>query len=436
MIDAMRMKLRLLASAVLLLLAACAAPPPSASPTLAASAAPITLTVWHTQTGAALAQLTALADDFHKVYPTLTIRLEQKGNASDLLRQGLAGIALNQVPDAVLAEPRTLAEFARKDALAPFDPFLDDSQVGLDAGERADFLGGALAAGKFPDLKNQTWFMLVDARAVVLFYNSDQLQMAKADAPPRTWDQFANAARVTTNGNQHGWAMTPNALALGAQVWSRGGNLVNDAQTQSQVSDDAGTRALQMIAALSRGDAAYLTDAAHARDDFAQGQAALWLGTTDDLTSVSDAIARTGNPFRWGVTNVPQADPAHPVAAIYGTGIALFKTSNERARAAWLFVRWLTLTGQTARWARATATMPLRVSALPFLANNPPAQWQYVRDGFGDTLPVVRALPNVKDGALFDATLNDLWISVANGTDPNTALKSATTRINRIVQTP
>lgn len=422
-------------SVALLLLSACAgSPPSSASPVAPTDLAPVTLTFWHTQTGAAATLLDALADDFHKVYPSITVRGEAKKDEGDLLRQGIAALAMNQLPDFVMADDRTIGEFARENALVALDPLLNDPTLGLSENDRADFFPGLLDSGRFPDLKNQLFAFPFDEHAVVFYYNLDLLKGAKLD-PPRTWDQFGAAARATTKGNAHGWVMAPTASIFYAFLVSRGSSALNDTQSQVQFNDDAGTKTLQLIAALSKGGSAYLVDSTDtARADFAQSKAALLFDTTDDLAAVSNALTRAGSSFQWGVTSVPQDDPTHPLTTVDGASIAIFSSSRDRARAAWLFARWLAEPAQTARWSRATLGIPLRTSALPLLASNTPDPlFQRLRAGFGDTLPSGRALPAVKDAAQIDAAMVEMWIAVANGTDPATALSSAAARVTRVL---
>ena len=424
-------------------LAACAnVPPPTNERPLAPTTNnPIALTLWHAQPDASAALLDALANDFHKAYPTLTVRVEPKANEGDILRQGLAAIALNQAPDAVIADNRTLAEFARRGALANLDALLGDAAQGLRDEERADFFPGLLDAGRFPELKNQIFAFPFDQSAVVLYYNADLLKASKADVP-RTWEQFSSAARATTRGSTRGWAMSPNALVFYAFLFSRGGNVLNDAQTQAQFGDDAGLKSLQLIVALTKGGAAYLADSAEsARADFAQGKTALLFSTTDDLTAIADAARRANANMQWGVVNIPQNDATRPCTAMAGADIAIFKpvlsgangTNEERVRAAWLFTRWLTEPEQSARWSRATLGVPVRLSAQTLLALNAPPAVLRLRDGFGDALPTGRAAPTVKDAALIDAAIVEMWTSVANGADPNPVLKNAAARVNRIL---
>jgi ABC-type glycerol-3-phosphate transport system substrate-binding protein len=394
---------------------------------------PIVLTLWHAQPAAHAALLNALANDFHKAYPTLTVRVEPKANEGDILRQGLAAIALNQAPDVVIADNRTLAEFARRGALVNLDALLNDAAQGLRDEERADFFPGFLDGGRFPELKNQTFAFPFDQSAVVLYYNADLLKASKVDVP-RAWEQFSNVARATTRGTTRGWAMAPNAAVFYAFLFSRGGNILNDAQTQAQFGDDAGLKSLQLIVALAKGGAAYLADSAEsARADFAQGKTGLLFGATDDLTVIADAAARANANMQWGVVNVPQGDATRPFTAMAGENIAIFKTNEERVRAAWLFTHWLTAPEQSTRWSRATLCVPVRLSAQTLLAPNAPPLFLRLRDGFGDALPTGRVAPTVKDAALIDATIVEMWTSVANGVDPGAALKNAAARVNRIL---
>src|SRR5512147_334662 len=100
----------------LIFLSSCANVPTPSTRIPALSSSPMTLTLWHTQTGIAATTLTAMVGDFQKTYPNTTIRIEPKANEGDLLREGLARIALNDMPDLVIADPRTLAEFAQRNA--------------------------------------------------------------------------------------------------------------------------------------------------------------------------------------------------------------------------------------------------------------------------------------------------------------------------------
>ncbi len=419
----------------ILLLPACGtAPQPTTEPPVQANAAPIAINVWHAQSGAARKSFDALVADFRKAYPSISITSDIKSSESDLLKFGFAAMATNQLPDLLIAGPRTIAEFSRRGVLQPFDPFLTQDKTGFSDEERADFFPGLLDSGRFPDQKNQLYAFPFDQRAVILYYNSDLLRAAKIQALPKNWDEFSAAARATTRGETRGWVMSPTASVYCAILLSRGGNVLNDSQTQVQLNDDAGLKTIQMIAALSRGGAAYVVENPDkARDEFVQGRATFWFGSTNDLFPISDAMARSSNNSQWGVALPPQNDLAHPVTLIYGSSIAMFRSTEERARAVWLFARWLAAPEQTARWSRATLAIPLRTSALALVAQDAAANPALLRlrDGFGDTIPLGRPMLSVNNAAQIDAAIVEMWTAVGNGTDPTSALSRAVTRVNR-----
>ncbi len=426
---------------VISFLAACdMAPSPTAEAPVPSDTAPVAITIWHAQNGNARKLFDAFVADFQKAYPWITVTSDAKNGESDLLKFGFAAMATNQLPDLVIASPRTIAEFARRGALQPFDPFLTQEKTKLSEDERADFFPGLLDSGRFPDQKNQFYAFPFDQRAVVLYYNADLLKAAKIQAPPKNWDEFSAAARATTRGETRGWAMSPTASVYCAMLVSRGSNVLNENQTQVQLNDDAGLKTIQMIAALSRGGAAYIMDSPErGRDDFVQGRTALWFGSTDDLGMISDAMARANRNFQWGVALPPQNDSAHPVTAIAGSSLAMFHSTDERASAAWLFTRWLAAPEQTARWSRTTLAIPLRASAIVLMSQDAAANpaLSRLRDGFGDMIPSGRSLPTVSNAAQIDAAIVEMWTAVGNGMDPNTALNRAVARTNRILgQTP
>ena len=424
------MSQRIFALAIIFL-SACAAFPSDVLPANSPNNA-ITLTLWHTQSGAAARLLDTFIADFRRANPSIRVVLEPKPNEGDLIRQGLAAIALNQLPDLIIASNRTLAEFARRDALVNLEPLMYEPKLGLPQNEREDFVPGIFDAGRFADAKNQLSALPFDTQTIVLYYNADILQAAKNIAPPRTWEQFESAVRAATKDNVRGWAMTPNAAALCAIVLSRGGATLNETQTQAQLNDAAWLKSTQLIATLTRSGAAYLVDAEIARNDFAQGKTAFWIGATDDLQSISDAAERANRGTAWRVTNLPQIDSARPMSAMLGEQIAVFKSTDERARAAWVLMRWLVAAEQNVRWARVTFALPARVSVPALLADNPSPQLARMREGM-NPLPIPRTLPNVKDALSVDAAMVDVWTSVIDGADPATVLKNANARINRVL---
>lgn len=401
--------------------------PVTVGPRAAATPA-VAITLWHAQTGAARPLLESMLADFGKAYPWITLRSEAKSSDGDLLRQGIAAIALNQPPDLVIATPRTIAELGRRAGLVDTSPLLDDPSLGAKPGEREDFLPGLLDAGRMLEFQDQLVAFPFDERAVVLYVNLDQLSAAKIGGPPRTWEELDQAARSVTHGQVRGWVTTSDAITFCAALFSRGGDLLDETQTLVRFDREPGIESLQLLARLSSEGAAYLVDSpTRARSDFVRERAALWFGNTGDLDAVSDA------KFRWAAVNVPQKDPSHPAIIMTGARVALFRTTDNRVRAAWLLTRWLTAPEQTAHWARTTLAVPVRLSAQTVLSGLGTTELTaYLRDGFNPA-PVVHPLLSIKDAAKIDQAIAEMWAAVANGTDPGEAMNRAATRASRML---
>ncbi len=399
-----------------------AAPRGAATPNVA-------ITVWHAQTGAARSVLEAMIADFGKAHPWIAIRSEAKASDGDLLRQGLAAIALNQAPDLVIAGPRTIAELARRGAPVDLNPFADDPANGLKPGERADMLPGSLQAVRLPEFPDQLIAFPFDERPMVLYVNLDLLSAGKVSRPPRTWEEFSEAARSATHEDVRGWVTSADAMLFYALLLGRGGSILDEGQALVQFNRDSGMETLQMLASLSQGDAAYLVDSpAAAQSDFVRGMAALWIGTTSDLPAVSAA------KFRWTMVNVPQTDTEHPVTAMGGSKIALFHTVEDRTRAAWLLTRWLTLPEQAARWSQTTLAVPVRLSAMKLLAGSGGSDLEMrLRLSLEGNIPAERPLPMVKDAASIDQAVSEMWAAVVGESDPAAAMAQAVNRANRVL---
>ncbi|MCL4396279.1 MAG: extracellular solute-binding protein, partial [Chloroflexi bacterium] len=130
----------LLAACSVVLLSACGGAPALSAPVPSTELSRVTITFWHAETGPAASLLDSLTSEFHDQYPAIKVTGEAKKDEGDLLRQGIAGMAMNELPDLAIASKRTIGEFARKGAVVPLDAFFDDPSIGLSAADRGDFV--------------------------------------------------------------------------------------------------------------------------------------------------------------------------------------------------------------------------------------------------------------------------------------------------------
>jgi ABC-type glycerol-3-phosphate transport system substrate-binding protein len=184
--------------------------------------------------------------------------------------------------------------------------------------------------------------------------------------------------------------MYADADTFSAMMVSQGSALLDDPEKRVLFAERGGVSAMSLISQLSKSGAAHMLSSRDAAvDEFAQAHAGFLFGWMSELSALRGAQKRAGTDFAIGIANVPQSDPSSPYMLIRGRDLVLLKTDKERERRAWFFVRWLTAPQQSARWARAADAIPLRASALNFLAadllNNP--RFRQIQSAAGGTVP-------------------------------------------------
>ncbi|HLH73448.1 MAG TPA: extracellular solute-binding protein, partial [Chloroflexota bacterium] len=93
---------------------------------------------------------------------------------------------------------------------------------------------------------------------------------------------------------------------------------------------------------------------------FASGQVAYVFASSSGLPFYQDAVAK-GGKFKWDISLLPYSEK--PGVNLYGASISVYKTTPEKELAAWLVIKFLGETPQTAKWAINTGYLPVRQSA-------------------------------------------------------------------------
>ncbi len=426
-------------SGILLLFAACGPNTPTvepATPQADANAKGKVLTLWHTFGDKRADTLKQLAQQFHNVYPDLTVNTVYVGSRDDLTRQMTAAIALGSAPDLVLADRRQIAEFAAQGGLLPLDSFLDDAELGFTKQERTDFLNGALSLGKFPELGSRTYGFPFYQEAFVLYYNADLMKGLNVNRAPQTWEQFGEFAGNVPQP-QYGWAMRADAATFEAMLVSQGSALLTDAETRALFNERAGLKSLKLVADLSEGDIARLaTSDDNARREFGTGSAAFYLGWMSELPALQFAEKNARQNFAIGVGILPQLDPAAPWLLTRGDLFGIARVPAERARDAWFFIRWITAPTQSARWVRETDALPLALSTLNFVSSDRSSSifYKQIFQDFKSAPPRLAPQPAPLHIDTVEEMVSGLWLqAVQPKPDLPALLDAMAARVNQIL---
>ncbi len=409
--------------------AAASLPAPAATVSAPLPSEPIAIVLWHAWRGDPFEKLlTETAGRFSASHPGITVEPVCVGNEEDVPEKAIAAVQAGDPPDLVVAGAHDIVAFVEAGAIAPLGPYVDDPEIGLTKEDRADIFAGCWESGIFPEFGGQVFSFPFSKGALGMYYNKTFLDRTGIGQVPATWADLEAACKTLSRSDIPGLAWSTSASTFDGFLYSRGARQLSEDQTRAVFNGPEGVEALDFLTRLGDAGAALrvVSDEA-ARAMFAQGRVAFAFGSTADMARYAAAIADAGASFAWGCTSIPQADANAPQTVLYGADICVFQTTEARQRAAWQFIRWLSGTEETANWACASGSMPLRASAVQELAisgyldENP-----IVKEAYDTVIPYARPEPNVRGEQEIRRIIEDAWAAALTGAQtPKQALDEA-----------
>src|ERR1035437_3547756 len=189
---------------------------------------PVTLTFWHTQSGANKDLLQSIIDDFHKANPNITITPEYVDTYTNVYKKAMAAIAGGGLPDMAVGYESMVADYMDANAVVSLDDYVKSTKYGLTKAETDDFVPAFWEANKYPQFKNQMLSFPFTKSMLAMYYNADMLKAAGIAKPPETWDDFQAACDALQKNNIKCLAISVDASTIDGWIFSRGGTLLSD----------------------------------------------------------------------------------------------------------------------------------------------------------------------------------------------------------------
>ena len=437
------MKAAILATLVLLT-AACteSAPGPPRQSTEAdiALSGPVNVTLWHALSGPQQLALDAMVRKFNDTNGKgITVTALYQGNYTQLYGKTLAAIQGGTLPDLGHAYDSHVADYAKTGVVVDLGPYRDSPKNGLTKQSQDDIYRGYYEANTFPQFGNKLLSWPFTKSLAVMYVNEDVLKEIGRPVPT-TWDDFEATAKAATKKDssgktiRYGFGFNADAAYFDAQVLARGGGLMAADNKTVAWNGREGLAVLQMHERMSKDGSAYSPKGTDWQTDLATGKLALYFSSTSSLPFVKDLTDRSG--AKWSIANLPQADPAKARTAQFGANVAIFKSTTDRQLAAWLFIRWLSDTDQSAQLAATTYFMPVRATAADTQVLKD--YWLRVPQGRQsfDLIKVSYPEPNVRgQQEIRDAVIFNMITDVIGGkSTPDLAITAAATKANQIIK--
>jgi len=277
----------------------------------------------------------------------------------------LRGALVQDLPDVMYIDNPDVMYLAQAGALRDLTPWIEEW------GQWEDFFVGSRYA---TTMNGRVYAVQYGTNNLALFYNKDYFELAGIKTPPQTWDELVETCRILAA------KLPPGVYPFGvsaidsdegawqflAFLWSNGGSLL-------ELDQPPAIEALRLWVDLVKNgfmpkDVVMWTQTMDLMEQFAAGRIAMMI---NGCWILPDLKARKIN---YGISYVPVPKAGlKPIVAIGGETFAISPFSPEdKARAAWEFIKFLTDAKNMARLCAALGYVPVRYSAVPLtLALNP-----------------------------------------------------------------
>lgn len=309
--------------------------------------------------GALTRVIEELVEEFNITHPEIKVEAVYAGNYSQCLQKTQSAWKAGNPPEvAILAAVHSLT-LARTGTIEPLDKFVEESD-----GEKfwSDFFP---AFREDVTLEGKIWSLPSQRSVQVFYYNADLFKKAglDPDKAPVTWDELVSYAQKLTvregeTVSQWGLLFPMDTWILESFAAQSGGRFCSEAGTEVYFTSRPVVEALEFWVNLVENKlAAPHMGYGDSSAAFVAETSAMMYSSTGGMGFVEKSAK-----FDYRVATLPKNKVA---ATTLGGGnlFVLQGLSLERQRAAWEFIKWITLPENTAKWSIASGYIPVRESA-------------------------------------------------------------------------
>jgi ABC-type glycerol-3-phosphate transport system substrate-binding protein len=292
--------------------------------------------------------LQRFADEFNAKNPQYYVIVTLQGSTADIGKKVNAAITAGAVPDIATGNPGDLFDWNTSGALIALDDYIKDSKDGFSAAQLAE-MSMKLANGQelfFDQIGDRTIGISPGRSMNVVYYNIDMLKAAGFNDPPATWDDFDKICAAITKGDNYCVATnSPSVDTSGFASWvfSRGGTYASPDEKKATFDDAAGVDSLKWLKnAVDKGWAKTPSTTTRGdQTDFGNGKLAFSFGSTAGMPFYQDIVGALKQPFQWSIAPFPAGPKGKQIVDFFGPSMGMFKTTPEKQRGAWLFIKYL-----------------------------------------------------------------------------------------------
>lgn len=367
----------------------------------------VQITYLHPWSGETGRVMDMLVDEFNQLNEWgINVVIREPGSTG-LAIQDLRASESGVVNVAALPIYELLYQDQNQSAVVDLNPYAASAKVGFSKDERADFQpvfwNENLIEGKLFGIPAQE-------SAAVLFYNSTWAKELGFTSPPKTSEAFrlqTCAANTLLrkdadylNDGLGGWIVSSDASTLLSWLNTFGAvDLMVPVQKWNTPKVKTGFTYLFNLQASA---CAWSGRTPEPYDYFANRQALVYSGSTQDILPQTAAFARSGIEDEWQVMTYPGGDSALLTS---GLTFGVLKSDAQKELASWMFVRWMSQPANQARLLQTAGSLPLGTKVLEYMTTFEDSypQWKTALS----LLPQARSMPVQADDGIVHMVLED-----------------------------
>ena len=158
----------------------------------------VELEFWHTKTGSQEELLNEIVASFNDTneWGIQVVPTSIEGSYDQIFKETVAGLAIGEVPDLVVAYPSMVAEYMEAEAPLALDSYIASQNYGLTEDELNDIFPVYVEDNSYPVYDNQILSWPFHKSMLVMFANVTLLEEAGVTEMPETWDDFYEVCKM------------------------------------------------------------------------------------------------------------------------------------------------------------------------------------------------------------------------------------------------
>jgi sn-glycerol 3-phosphate transport system substrate-binding protein len=326
--------------------------------------APVKVTFWHAMGGTNNKVVDQMVADFNASQDKIKVEAVFQGSYDDLLTK-LKVAGANDGPSIAQVYEIGTRYMIDSKLITPVQKFID--QENYDLSQLEPNITGYYTYNK------QLYSMPFNTSNPILYYNKDLFTAAGLDPEkaPATYEEVQKDAEAITKSGKatgasfaiYGWFMEQFFGSQGAEYVNNGNGRTSSA-TESLVGSEAGVKTLtwwkNMVDSKAAVNLGRKTD--DTKKAFASGQIGM---TLDSTASLRGMVNSAEGKFKVGTGFLPKPSDAKDGGVIVG-GASLWMMNGRpeaEQKAAWQFMKFLTLPKEQAYWSINTGYFPITMKA-------------------------------------------------------------------------